>query len=111
MKVNEILAEFDADQAYKQTVDAFQKTQQRQQFYGRTPDEIQGDPSEIGDTWDDYKQHVKTFGKLPKTPKMYDPSKDDPKAVPLDPDKLQKPKFVPGQHDPWDTDSNIDTVG
>jgi len=111
MKINEILREFDKDQAFQQTIDAFQKTQQRQKFYGRTPDDLQGEPSDIGDTWDDYKRHVKTFGQLPNKPKLYDPSQDDPNAVPLDADKLKKPKFVPGQHDPWDTDPDIGTVG
>ena len=111
MRINEILNENENDPRFKQMKSAFEKMQQRKEFYGRTPDDLKGDPEEIGDTWDDYKRHVKTFGQMPKAPKLYDPSKDDPNAVPLDPDKLRKPKFKSGQTDPWDTDPDIDTVG
>lgn len=109
MRIHEILNEDDA--RLKQMQDAFKKMQQRKEFYGRTPDDLKGDPEEIGDTFDDYKRHVKTFGQLPNKPKLYDPSKDDPNAAPLDPDKLQKPKFKSGQTDPWDTDPDLGTVG
>lgn len=111
MKIKEILEEYDSNAAFNQMKGAFEKTQQRQKFYGRTPEELKGEPEEIGDTFDDYKRHIKTFGKLPNKPKLYDPSKDDPNAVPLDPEKLKKPKFVPGQTDPWDTDPDLGTVG
>jgi hypothetical protein len=111
MRIHEILTESESDPRFQQIQKAWEKHQQRQNFYGRTPEELQGDPEEIGDTWDDYKRYIKTFGKLPNKPKSYDPSKDDPNAVPLDPEKLQKPKFVPGQTDPWDTEPDLGTIG
>jgi len=110
MRMYEILNEND-DPRFQQMKGAFEKMQKRKEFYGRTQDDLKGDPEEIGDTWDDYKRHVKTFGQLPNKPKLYDPSKDDPNAVPLDTEKLKKPKFVPGQSDPWDTDPDLGTVG
>lgn len=110
MRAVEFLREFDADAAAKQAHQAFAKTRQRQEFYGRTPSDLKGDPEEIGDTWDDYKRHVRTFGQRPKTKiQPEEPSND--KAVPLDPEKLRKPQFTPGLSDPFDTEPDIGTVG
>lgn len=73
------------DPRFKQFRDAFEKTRERQEFYGKVPDDIKGHPSEIGDTWDDYKKHMKIFGagkmKLPN------PTPDTGNEVPLDLDK------------------------
>ena len=111
MKIKEVLREYDSSAATQQMKRAFEKTQQRQQFYGKTAGDIQGDPSEIGDTWDDYKSYIKTFGRRPQSTQQTKPTSDLDSAVPLDPEKLQKPKFTPGLSDPWDTEPNTGTVG
>jgi hypothetical protein len=112
MRFREIMREYDAAAAANQMQQAFDKTRLRQQFYGRTAADLKGDPEEIGDTWDDYKQYIRTFGQRPKTkPQPAEP--ENPQAVPLDVEKLQKPKmdFKQKYPDPWDTEANIDTVG
>ena len=110
MRAVEFLREYDAAAAAQQMQQAFDKTRQRQQFYGRTAADLKGDPEEIGDTWDDYKSYVKTFGQRPKN-KLQPETPIDDKAVPLDPEKLRKPKFTPGLSDPFDTEPDIGTVG
>lgn len=110
MRAVEFLREFDQAAAAQQAQQAFEKTRKRQEFYGRTPSDLKGDPEEIGDTWDDYARYVKTFGQRPKD-KLKPAQPDNDQAVPLDPEKLKKPKFVPGQLDPYDTEPDIGTVG
>ena len=99
------------DSRFQQINSAFGKMQQRKEFYGKTPNDLKGAPEEIGDTWDDYKRHITTFGQRPAVRKLLDPATDNPNAVPLDPEKLKKPNFSSGQDDPWDTEPNIGTVG
>jgi hypothetical protein len=110
MRAVEFLSEYDSAAAAQQAQQAFAKTRQRQEFYGRTPLDLKGDPEEIGDTWDDYKSYVKTFGQRPKN-KLQPETPIDDKAVPLDPEKLRKPKFTPGLSDPFDTEPDLGTVG
>jgi hypothetical protein len=110
MRMYEFLDESD-DSRFQQMKKEFEKTRQRQELYGREPKDLQAPPEELGDTFDDLMQYYKTFGKKSQKLKLYDPSEDDPNAVPLDTEKLKKPKFVPGQADPWDTDPDLGTVG
>lgn len=69
----------------QQMIDAFKKMQQRQDFYGKNPEDIKGDPSEIGDTWNDYKAHIRVHGNAPM--RLPNPKPETGKEIQLDLDK------------------------
>lgn len=86
MSFSEFISEAD-NERFNQIKGAFEKMQQRKEFYGKRPQDIRGEPDEIGDTWDDYKKHMRVHGDIPM--KKSQPQPEDDKAVPLDVDKHQ----------------------